>query len=135
MSRADLPAWLLTYAVHSTLLIGAVWLLVRRGVIASHHLQDTFWKAALVGGLLTATAQTALGIRPAGTIAIQPVAIGSAPTALADTPTPTPMPNRTVQAPVGHSASTGATSAPALPIGALTLYLWIGLAALCLLQL
>ena len=54
MSRGDLPAWLLTYAVHSTLLIGAVWLLVRRGVLTSHHLQDTFWKAALVGGLLTA---------------------------------------------------------------------------------
>ncbi len=71
MSRADLPAWLLTYAIHSTLLIGAVWLLVRRGVIRSHHLQDTFWKAALLGGLLTATAQTALGIRPQGSVAIR----------------------------------------------------------------
>jgi len=135
MSRADLPAWLLTYAVHSTLLIGAVWLLVRRGVITSHHLQDTFWKAALVGGLLTATAQTALGIRPAGTVAIQPAAVAAGPTSLAGTPTPTPMPTRTDHAPPQHSVSSGTSSAPTLPLGAMMLYLWIGLAALCLLQL
>ncbi|HJP55445.1 MAG TPA: M56 family metallopeptidase [Gemmatimonadales bacterium] len=82
MSRADLPAWLATYAVHSTLLIGTVWLLVRRGVIRSHHLQDTFWKAALLGGLLTATAQMALGIRPQGSVAIQAAQPSLAPTTL-----------------------------------------------------
>lgn len=137
MSRADLPAWLLTYAVHSTLLIGAVWLLVRRGVITSHHLQDTFWKAALVGGLLTATAQTALGIRPLGTIAIRPVAMAPGSANAAGAATPTPMPKRAVHATQSSRSAipAGTTSAPALSLGAMMLYLWVGLAALCLLQL
>ena len=136
MSRADLPAWLLTYAVHSTLLIGAVWLLVRRGVITSHHLQDTFWKAALVGGLLTATAQTALGIRPAGTVAIQPVAASAGPTTPVGMPTPTPMTARAPhQSPPSPSLPTAGASSAALSLGAMLLWLWIGLATLCLLQL
>jgi HEAT repeat protein/beta-lactamase regulating signal transducer with metallopeptidase domain len=137
MSPADLPAWLLTYAVHSTLLIGAVWLLVRRGIITSHHLQDTFWKAALVGGLLTATAQTALGIRPLGTVAIRPVAVATGSAHAAGTPTPTPMPERALHRsePRGFDVRPGAGAVPALSLGAMMLYLWAGLAALCLLQL
>ena len=139
MSRADLPAWLLTYAVHSTLLIGAVWLLVRRGVLRSHHLQDTFWKAALIGGLLTATAQTALGIRPLGTVAIQPAAspASAAPSpAAAGTPTAMPMPERALrQRPTAAAVLTSPTAAPPFPIGQAMLWLWVGLAVLCLLQL
>jgi len=59
-------AWLLTYAIHSTLLLGAVWGLGRRSIL-SPALQDTLWKVALVGGLLTAGWQTAgLGHAPLG---------------------------------------------------------------------
>lgn len=59
-------AWLLTYAIHSTLLLGAVWGAGRRGIL-SPALQDTLWKVALVGGLLTAGWQTAgLGHAPLG---------------------------------------------------------------------
>ncbi|HEX6643856.1 MAG TPA: M56 family metallopeptidase [Gemmatimonadales bacterium] len=60
MTAADALAWLLTYAVHSTLLLGGVWLLTERGGVRSHRLRDLFWKTALVGGIVTATAQTAL---------------------------------------------------------------------------
>ena len=60
MTAAEMLAWLLTYALHSTVLLGAVWLLTSRGLVRSHHLRELFWKAALVGGLLTATAQSAL---------------------------------------------------------------------------
>src|SRR5687768_10948754 len=47
-------AWLATYAVHSTLLLGGVWLLTRR-VVRSDSWRDVLWKAALVGGIFTAT--------------------------------------------------------------------------------
>jgi HEAT repeat protein/beta-lactamase regulating signal transducer with metallopeptidase domain len=137
MSPADLPAWLLTYAVHSTLLIGAVWLLVRRGIITSHHLQDTFWKAALVGGLLTATAQTALGIRPVGTVAIQPAAVATVSSQSPAAPAATPMPELVLRQlhVTGPSAPAGTTPASRPAVGEVVLGLWLALAALCLLQL
>ena len=137
MSRADLPAWLLTYAAHSTLLIGAVWLLVRRGVLKSHPLQDTFWKAALVGGLLTATAQTALGIRPVGTVAIRPAAVAPVSSQSPGAPAGTPMPElvlRQLHA-TGPSVPAGTTPASRPGVGEVVLGLWLALAALCLLQL
>lgn len=60
MKTADVLAWLLTYLLHSTLLLGGVWVLTRRGIIRSHQLRDLFWKTALIGGLVTATTQSAL---------------------------------------------------------------------------
>jgi hypothetical protein len=58
-------AWLLTYLMHSTLLIAAVWLTSRR---LDHRpaALDALWKTALVGGLVTATLQTASGVSPWG---------------------------------------------------------------------
>jgi beta-lactamase regulating signal transducer with metallopeptidase domain len=56
-------AWLLTYLVHSTLLVGAVWLISRRLVDRPLAL-DRLWKLALLGGLVTATVQTAASLSP-----------------------------------------------------------------------
>jgi len=62
-------AWLLTYALHSTALLGLAWLITRRtGTTASAR--DLIWKTALVGGILTATAQRALDVRPAGSLSL-----------------------------------------------------------------
>lgn len=57
-----LTGWLFTYAVHSTLLLGGAWLLTR--LFRNYAVAEILWKIALVGGLLTATAQTAFGIAP-----------------------------------------------------------------------
>ncbi|MEQ1895143.1 MAG: hypothetical protein ABL998_21600, partial [Planctomycetota bacterium] len=61
---ARVLSWLLTYAVHSSVLLGAVWLLLRflppRGLV----LRERLWKLALVGPLVTASLQLALGARP-----------------------------------------------------------------------
>ena len=64
-------AWLLTYLVHSTLfLLGAAGLSAA-GLVRSHAARDTLWKVALLGGLLTATAQSALRLQPwAGHVAL-----------------------------------------------------------------
>ncbi|HSP18451.1 MAG TPA: M56 family metallopeptidase, partial [Myxococcaceae bacterium] len=59
-------AWLLTYTVHSTALIGTVWLAERGGILRSLRLRDLAWRTALVGGVLTATLQLAAGLTPFG---------------------------------------------------------------------
>ncbi|MBL8973102.1 MAG: DNA-binding protein, partial [Myxococcales bacterium] len=56
-------AWLATYLVHSTLLIGTVWAFTRWCSLDSLT-RSLLWKLALVGGLFTATLQTGLGVRP-----------------------------------------------------------------------
>jgi len=57
-------SWLCTYAVHSSVLLGAVWLLLRWRGPRSLALRERLWKLALVGPLLTASLQLALGARP-----------------------------------------------------------------------
>ena len=61
---APATAWMLTYAVHSTLLLAAAWGLGRLLGDRRLALQETVWKLALVGGIATATLQLGLGIEP-----------------------------------------------------------------------
>jgi beta-lactamase regulating signal transducer with metallopeptidase domain len=76
MSSPDLSGWLLTYLVHSTLLLVAASLLAPR--FRSHRIRETLWKTALFGGFLTATGQTLLQVSPlAGRMTV------AAPTAVA----------------------------------------------------
>jgi len=56
-------AWLATYAVHSTLLLGSVALLTAI-VVRRDAWRETLWKVALVGGMVTASLQLALGVHP-----------------------------------------------------------------------
>lgn len=59
-----LVGWLLTYLLHSTILLGGAWaasrLLHDRGL----RVQDALWKVALVGALLTSTLQVGAGVEP-----------------------------------------------------------------------
>src|SRR5678809_700984 len=52
-------AWLLTYLVHSTLILLAVWIVTSRRRMAD-AVRDILWKSALVGGIVTASIQTAV---------------------------------------------------------------------------
>lgn len=61
---APATAWMLTYAVHSTLLLGAAWGLTHLLGERRLALQETVWKLALVGGIATATLQLGLGVEP-----------------------------------------------------------------------
>jgi HEAT repeat protein/beta-lactamase regulating signal transducer with metallopeptidase domain len=61
-AAAPLFAWLLTYAVHSTILLGGALLLTPR--IRSHGVREMLWKTALFGGFLTASLQPALRVSP-----------------------------------------------------------------------
>src|SRR5215207_1387330 len=57
--------WLLTYLVHSTLILIATWLITSRKRV-SDTVREILWKSALVGGIVTATAQTAVAREPLG---------------------------------------------------------------------
>ncbi|MCP4901110.1 MAG: hypothetical protein GY906_29420 [bacterium] len=64
MNAATLAEWLLTYAIHSTLLLGFTWILGR--ILNDRHLalQEFAWRTALIGAFLTATLQVGLGVQP-----------------------------------------------------------------------
>ena len=72
-------AWLLTYAIHSTVLLSLAWLLARgrRWTPAS---AEILWKSAMVGAIFTASVQLWLDVRPAGTVMLRP-SVATAPTA------------------------------------------------------
>lgn len=67
---AGMTAWLLTYAIHSTVLLGMAWLVlrVRR---AGPDVADLLWKVALMGGIITATSQSLIGVQPTGSLALR----------------------------------------------------------------
>ncbi|PCC74630.1 M56 family metallopeptidase [Nannocystis exedens] len=56
-------SWLGTYFVHSTVLIGGVWMF-SRFLPLDALTRSLLWKMSLVGGLFTATLQTGLGVEP-----------------------------------------------------------------------
>lgn len=57
-------SWCLTYLLHSTILLGAAWLLARVLGMRRLGVQDFAFKCALVGGIVTATAQTGMAAQP-----------------------------------------------------------------------
>jgi len=66
MNTTIITSWLLTYLVHSTILLGAAWLVSR--ILADRRLalQEILLRTALIGGLLTTTLQVGVGIEPVG---------------------------------------------------------------------
>ncbi|MFL5630311.1 MAG: hypothetical protein ACJ77T_03550, partial [Gemmatimonadaceae bacterium] len=69
-------AWLLTYAIHSTVLLSLAWLLVRARRWAPGA-TELLWKSAILGGILTASIQLVLEVRPAGTITLERASVTS----------------------------------------------------------
>lgn len=62
-------SWIVTYAVHSTVLLAAVWIACSLLRSRRLDLQELLWRSALLGGVLTATLQVGLGVQPAaGTV-------------------------------------------------------------------
>ena len=50
-----------TYLIHSTILLGSVWLLFKLSRTSSHTLEEKLWRLAGVLGLLTGPLQLFLG--------------------------------------------------------------------------
>jgi HEAT repeat protein/beta-lactamase regulating signal transducer with metallopeptidase domain len=76
---SSLLAWLLTYAIHSTVLLGIAWLVTRRWRLEPSS-SDLLWKIALLAPLVTGTIQSRLELSTPAAVRL-PVA---APATLAD---------------------------------------------------
>ncbi len=75
-------SWILTYLLHSTLLLGTAYCITTWGRLRSNHTIDTIWKGAMIGGLLTASLQVALGVTPmSGTLLVASIPGTPAPEA------------------------------------------------------
>jgi len=154
-------AWLLTYALHSSVLIGSTWALQRLGVVRSLRLRDLAWRGALVGGVLTASVQMGMGLAPWGfTLAAPNAAAVSSAFDLGPQPdvarqSPDPEPSAKAEAPVVLRASpqealdvTGpvetsgpeaepraAVAVPAVRVGSLFFMAWVAASSVLLLRL
>lgn len=62
-ASAVLVSWILTFLLHSTLLLGAAWLAVRLGGLRPAW-EETLWRAALFVPVLTATAHAVADVDP-----------------------------------------------------------------------
>jgi beta-lactamase regulating signal transducer with metallopeptidase domain len=89
-------AWMLTYLLHSTLLLGLAWLVSKPLSRWSVSAEEAVWKVALVGALFTASIQLAAGWQPLGgswnlapSSPVAEVGAGLVPTRVGASPTPT----------------------------------------------
>jgi len=62
MTTDTLVSFLLTYAVHSTLLLAAAWLACRARLVRSPQTEDALFKAAACGGVLLAALHVTIGL-------------------------------------------------------------------------
>ena len=122
---SGLFAWLLTYLIHSTVLLGVAWLVTRRRRLEPGA-SDLLWKAALLASLVTGTIQARLSLAtPAAvTLSVAPVPAplhqppASATDAAVDPETPGMSP-----------VAAGATASSAPSVSLVVVVLW-GLIAL-----
>ena len=70
-------AWLLTYAIHSTVLLLLAWGLTRWRRL-NPSAAELLWKSAMIGSIVTATVQLQLDVRPTGTFSMGETVVTSA---------------------------------------------------------
>jgi len=86
-------AWLLTYLIHSTVLLGLVWLVTRRRRLEP-AVSELLWKVALLAGLVTGTIQSRLQLSPPAAVTLPAASL----------PSPSPASD------AGHESALGTTS-------------------------
>ncbi|MCG6925993.1 MAG: hypothetical protein LJF30_11855 [Acidobacteria bacterium] len=138
---SSVTGWLLTYLLHSTVLLGGAALV---GLVLRERrlgLQEAVLRAALVGGFLTASLQLGLGLHPLGgvfTLPDEPVASPAAPAAPVDRVVYGSLPAVLKEV---ESGADGVTAAPGWGLPAPEVWrptlvgLWAGLALLVLTRL
>src|SRR2546429_308876 len=119
-------AWLLTYLIHSSALLGLAWLVTRRRRLEPAA-SDLIWKVALLAGLVTGTIQSRLDLGTPGAVTLPAAASPAAPIVRE----PATVPSN--ESPVGTTSPTSRTSttsaaprAPSLPL--IVVLLWAAVA-------
>src|SRR5207247_11335999 len=128
---SSLFAWLLTYLIHSTVLLGVAWLVTRRRRLEPGA-SDLLWKVALLASLVTGTIQARLRLSTPAAVTLPVAAFPAAPTVAEPAIAPSNA------APVGPSTETTSTALhrPSPPSSALftrslpllTVLLWAAVA-------
>jgi hypothetical protein len=124
-----LLTWLLTYAIHSTVLLGIAWIVTRR-----FHLEpgasDLLWKVALLASLVTGTIQSRLELRTAAAMTLPSAALPRvAPTPITEPATPVLDAGKPDAGQVREPASRTPTRAPSLPLVLVLLWGFVALAS------
>src|SRR5439155_13012890 len=114
-------AWLLTYLIHSTVLLGLVWLVTRRRRLEP-AVSELLWKVAILAGLVTGAIQSRLDVSPPAAVTLPAASL----------PSPSPASDAGRESALGTTSTTSRTSTPSasrpsLPL--LAVLLW-GLIAL-----
>src|SRR6185437_4150705 len=117
-------AWLLTYLIHSSVLLGLVWLVTRRGRLEP-AVSDLLWKVALLAGLVTGTIQSRLQLSTPAAMTLPAAALPPAPT-VAEPAAPMADHSTTSTTSRTSTTSTTSTALPSLPL--LTVLLWAAIA-------
>jgi beta-lactamase regulating signal transducer with metallopeptidase domain len=115
---AAILSWVLTYALHSTVLILAVWLACKLIPKLSLATQESLWKLALCGGILSATLQVGIGVVPPWGHFGMPAALQTeaAPTTtIASAPAPTVIRHRAGELTITATREPMAIAAAAAP--------------------
>src|SRR5437762_4296974 len=74
---SSLFAWLLTYLIHSTVLLGVAWLVTRPRRLEPAA-RELLWKVALVAGLVTGTIQSRLALSTPAAVTLPPATLPQA---------------------------------------------------------
>ena len=87
MNSPAVFTWLLTYLIQSTVLLGATWLVTRRGRL-NPAATDLLWKVALIAPLITGPIQSTLQLRTTAAVHL-PVAVQTRESGVVGSSTPT----------------------------------------------
>lgn len=122
-----LLAWLLTYTIHSTVLLGIVWLVTRRFRLEPAA-SDLLWKVALLASLVTGTIQSRLELRTPAAMTLPAADLPRVhPVNVPSSATPAP---ETGTGEVGDGRGSATTTAPRWPSLALVVVLLWSVVAL-----
>src|SRR6267378_5136078 len=121
-------AWLLTYLIHSTVLLGVAWLVTRRGRLEPAA-SDLLWKVALLASLVTGTIQSRLELATPAAVTL-PVATLPQAAPLNQPGAPAiDARNLGVKPPVREAAGSQPSVGPSLPLVVVLLWSVVALAS------
>src|SRR5881398_782845 len=127
---SSLLAWLLTYLIHSTVLLGIAWFVTRRRRLEPAA-SDLLWKVALLASLVTGTIQSRLELATPAAVRLpvatlpQTAPLNQPPAPVSDPANPSGQSPATVRDATGGSVS----RAPSLPLVVVLLWGAIALAS------
>ncbi|HXL35241.1 MAG TPA: M56 family metallopeptidase [Gemmatimonadales bacterium] len=122
---SSLFGWLLTYLIHSTVLLGVAWLVTRRGRLEPAA-SDLLWKVALLASLVTGTIQSHLQLSTPAAVTLPVAAFPAAPSVREPAIVPSNESPVGTTSPTSRTSTTSAALRAALPL--LTVLAWAAFA-------